>query len=99
MIEEPSAQELDVGSPHPGLGIEMSKEESHSNGGLGCNDTEQLPGIDGGSSLHELEEPLMCDVHPALRGDPNPRSLQLWPDSTAVPDPWRNSYATLRNEF
>ena len=54
-----------------------------------------------------------ASIHPALR-EPiesmaptyttqgqalNQRSSPIRPDCTLIPDPWRNSYATLRNEF
>ena len=64
-------------------------------------------------SVNASLEQSMVSIHPALRepiesmapphttqGETsNHPSWPIRPDSTLIPDPWRNSYVTLRNEF
>lgn len=65
------------------------------------------------SAVNPALEQSMSSIHPALR-EPfesmappdttqseasNQQSSRIRHDSTAIPDPWRNSYATLRDEF
>ncbi|MDI1491912.1 MAG: hypothetical protein OHK93_003123 [Ramalina farinacea] len=66
-----------------------------------------------GSAVNVALEQSMASIHPALR-EPfesmaptdttsreaaNQQPSPIRPDSTLIPDPWRYSYATLRNEF
>ena len=54
------------------------------------------------ASIHPaLREPIesMAPTYTTQGQASNQRSSPIRPDSTLIPDPWRNSYATLRNEF
>ena len=65
------------------------------------------------TAVNAALEQSMASIHPALREpfestaptnttsreNASQQTSPIRPDSTLIPDPWRNSYATLRNEF